>query len=81
MKIRPCEHGFLFNHQISDFLDLTMSETLKSKADASFKSLDFSEAATLYQKALETKDSNQIILNSNLSACYFEMGRHNFANK
>ena len=47
---------------------------LKSKADTFFKELRFTEAASFYQQALDLDESKSIVLNSNLSACFFEMG-------
>ena len=48
---------------------------LKTKAEALFKQSSFMDAIKFYQKALTLKDCNAIVLNSNLSACYFEMGK------
>lgn len=47
---------------------------LKSKADKLFKDYAFDDAVDFYQKALLVDESNHIILNSNLSACHFELG-------
>jgi hypothetical protein len=54
-----------------------MADKLKQTADNLFKSSKFEEAASVYEEVLEMKQSNEIILNSNLSACYFEMGISN----
>ena len=48
---------------------------LKTKAETLFKQSSFMGAIEYYQKALNLKDCNAIVLNSNLSACYFEMGK------
>jgi tetratricopeptide (TPR) repeat protein len=62
-----------------------MADQLKSRVDKCFKLMDFEEAASLYQEVVDMKEGNQIILNSNLSACYFEIGDYekcmDYANK
>ena len=53
-----------------------MSEIeFKAKAEFFFHNLEFEEAIIFYEKALSVQGSNEIILNSNLSACYFELGK------
>jgi hypothetical protein len=47
----------------------------KSNADKSFKTLEFQDAINLYKKALSVDGSDTIVLNSNLSACFFELGK------
>ena len=49
---------------------------LKSIADKSFKSFEFQDAVEFYKKALEVDGSDKVILNSNLSASYFELGNN-----
>lgn len=52
-----------------------MSEIdLKTKAQQLFRDSKYEDAADLYGQALRLKGSNALILNSNLSACYFELG-------
>jgi hypothetical protein len=47
---------------------------LKTKAQQLFRDSKYEDAADLYGQALRLKGSNTLILNSNLSACYFELG-------
>ena len=46
----------------------------KTKAEQFFRNLEYDDAIIYYQKALSVHGSNSVILNSNLSACYFELG-------
>lgn len=47
---------------------------LKSKADECYNSKNFGEAVKFYDQALLVDETNSIIINSNLSACHFELG-------
>jgi tetratricopeptide (TPR) repeat protein len=47
---------------------------LKTKAEERFKAMMFDEARALYEKAFEAKDCDEMVLTSNISACYFESG-------
>ena len=47
---------------------------LKSKAAEFFKASQYEEAINLYEQALHLSGSNGIVHNSNLSACYYELG-------
>ncbi len=47
----------------------------KTKAETYFRNFEFEEAVKFYEKALSIPESNAIVLNSNLSACYFELGK------
>jgi hypothetical protein len=49
----------------------------KSNADKSFKALEFQDAINLYRKALSVDGLDKIVLNSNLSASFFELGKKN----
>ena len=46
----------------------------KSKAEEFFKSSKYEEAIEFYEKALHLIGSNAIVHNSNLSACFYELG-------
>ncbi len=48
---------------------------LKSKADTCFKELKFNEAVKLYEQTLAIVGDDSIVPNSNISACYFELGK------
>ncbi len=48
---------------------------LKSEADKCFKELKLTDAVKLYEQALGVVGDDSIVLNSNISACYFEMGK------
>ena len=48
---------------------------LKLHADKCFKDLDLKKALSLYQQALAVDGSDIIVLNSNISACFFELGK------
>jgi hypothetical protein len=54
-------------------MSLTALE-LKSKAEKCFKEYLFDDAIEYYTNSLILDKSNEIILNSNLSACYYELG-------
>ena len=47
---------------------------VKKRGDEAFKSLKFEEAVSFYKEALSSASADPIVLNSNLSACFFEMG-------
>lgn len=47
---------------------------IKKRGDEAFKSLKFEEAVSFYKEALSSASADPIVLNSNLSACFFEMG-------
>ena len=47
---------------------------LKSKAEKCFKEYLHDDAIEYYTKSLLLDKSNEIVLNSNLSACYYELG-------
>jgi hypothetical protein len=46
----------------------------KSKAEKCFKEYLYDDAIEYYTKSLILDKSNEIVLNSNLSACYYELG-------
>ncbi len=48
---------------------------LKTEADKCFKELKFIAAVKLYEQAIAIVGDDSIVLNSNISACYFEMGK------
>ena len=52
------------------------AEDLKSRADELFKELKFEKSAKFYEKALPLEGCDPIVLNSNISACYFELGNN-----
>ena len=52
--------------------------TLKQKADSHFKSFEFEQAKWFYMQALRADESSPAILKSNVSACFFEMGKNYF---
>ena len=47
---------------------------LKSKAAKCFKEYLYDDAIEYYTKSLLLDKSNEIVLNSNLLACYYELG-------
>ena len=55
--------------------------TIKTKGDNAFKSLKFEEAISYYQEAMLAEGSDCIVLNSNISACYYEMGNYDMSIK
>ena len=54
------------------------SAELKLNGDNCFKNLKFEEAIEHYKNALSQVGADSIVLNSNISACYFELGTFNF---
>ena len=52
------------------------------EADQCFKCCHFEKAITLYEQAITKNETNPIVLNSNISACYYEIGKikmtHNY---
>ena len=49
-------------------------EDLKLKGDELFKELKFEKSAKFYEKALSSEGCDPVVLNSNISACYYELG-------
>ena len=49
--------------------------SLKLQADNHFKAFEFQKAIDLYKQELAVDGSDIIVLNSNISACYFELGK------
>ena len=49
---------------------------LKIEADNHFKASEFQKAMDLYKQELAVDESDNIVLNSNISACYFELGKY-----
>jgi hypothetical protein len=47
---------------------------IKKRGDEAFKKFKFEEAVSFYKEALSSASADPIVLNSNLSACFFEMG-------
>jgi tetratricopeptide (TPR) repeat protein len=54
---------------------------VKAKGDESFKNLKFEEAISFYEKAMLVKDSDRTVLNSNISASYYELGNYEMSLK
>ena len=56
-------------------MSLTALE-LKSKAEQCFKESKLDDAIKYYTESLLLDKSNEIVLNSNLSACFYELGKY-----